>query len=69
MKKKKLGQLLTTAILTAFMIPATLFAEGTGASQGASANLEFTDGNTVYYAGNYYSTLEKALVGVYKSKP
>lgn len=69
MKKKKLVQLLTTAILTAFMIPATLFAEGTGASQGASTNLEFTDGNTVYYNGNYYATLTEALKGVYKSEP
>lgn len=69
MKKKKLVQLLTTAILTAFMIPATLFAEETGASQGASANLEFTDGKTVYYNGNYYATLTEALKGVYMSKP
>lgn len=51
------------------MIPATLFAEGTGASQGDSANLEFTDGNTVYYNGNYYATLTEALKGVYKSEP
>lgn len=69
MKKKKWVQLLTTAVLTAFMIPATLFAEGTDASQGASANLEFTGDNTVYYDGNYYSTLKEALDGVYMSKP
>lgn len=61
--KKWRRALLLAAAMALTLLPTTALAEGP-----ATDGLEFGE-NTVYYNGEYYPTLEKALAAVYMSKP
>ena len=74
MKKKRLFSLLLIAVMVLTMLPMTAFA--VGASE-VKAEVTLPEGvtadsfgeNTVYYDGEYYSTMVAALKAVYMSNP